>query len=327
MAQSFIIPECESKTPITRLIKIGDGMCAFTEDAVIQVHPPETVDPDRTLPNPPWTQQKFYSHGTANPTIARVFIQATDSMKTIGLKEPEVEHLTELCWSMATEILQAQAQLEAIKPRHDEIAAIIDSKKLPFNGRVISPFPTIENLDQAAKAFLLASKSALQRLAQIYSQFFGANITNPRFDSILKHLKKEHPDCTELIALVEAEEPKVKKIVDLRNGIEHPTKDFKTIIQNFRLRAKGVYPPEWGHTEETLTNIYDDMQQIPIYLINICEAFFLLCLMWHAEGPLPYIANEIPENKRDASCPVRYEVEIDISFFRGPATPPHKSGS
>jgi hypothetical protein len=210
------------------------------------------------------------------------------------------------------DLLSAEQIYQGLLPKYDYLKAQIQEGKLKRDGNVINPFPKIEGLELSAENFLQRTYAVIQGLARLYSVFFSAKISNPRFDKVLKELKSLHPDQTRIIDLVTAQLPTIEHLVLLRNGLEHPTPLLKTVISDFKLEVDGISPPQWGLSTGSMTSMIQEMPQIIDFLTCFSEVFSLTCLVGHVKEPFPYSINVLPEAEIDPQFPIKYLLEIDF---------------
>jgi len=295
---------------------LKDYMEVYKADHTFRIKTPEILDPEETVPNIPWIVSEFPGLGSANIIVARVFIQSAEALSQKSFKEPiDEKRILELMHACKEDLLVCESVLGKLTIEENSILEKIKRQELSLDGNAINPFPQIPDLEASVTTFLTAAKRACQRIAMVFGEFYKVEITNPRFDKMLAHLKQHRPDYCEYIQVLEDNLITVNIILDLRNFHEHPTKDKKTEISDFRLTTKGIRQPSWHVTGNPESPIISDMGMIVNFLIHLAESSFLHCL-WDKIGMgnwIPWHLVELPEGKRDKDCPIRYKLEIDIS--------------
>jgi len=293
---------------------LKDFMEVYKSDHTFRIQTPEILDPGETVPDIPWVVSEVPGVGSANPIVARVFVQSAEALaqKTFKTKVDD-KQILELMHACKEDLLICEGVHARLKPEYLDIVGKIERKELAQEGRVLNPFPQIPDLTAHATAFLTASKRASQRVAAMFSEFYGAQINNPRFDKILAHVTRHRPDYQKYIQFLDENLKTVTSILDLRNFQEHPTSSKKTTINNFRLTPKGIRPPSWQVTGNPESPMIDDMGTILEFMISFAESNFFYCLLDSIGGWIPWRLVELPEDKRNKDCPIRYKLEIDIS--------------
>jgi hypothetical protein len=306
--------------PIITLISVGDFLEVYKVDRTFRMQMPETLDPEETVPDMPSVITEIPDVGSGNPIVARVFIQTAEALKDKKFKtKVDAKRVTVLMHTCKEEILVCEGALKKLLPEYEAIIQKIEKRELQKDGRALNPFPMIPSLDSNASLFLTSAKRALQRIMDVFSEFYGAEITNPRFEKAIEFLIKQRSDYKDYIGFLNENEPSVRKIVDLRNYQEHPTKNKKTTISNFRLTPKGIRPPSWHVTDVPESPVIEEMKAVINFLIDFAETNLLFCLMDNLDGWVPYQVIEIPEEQRNKDCPVRYKLEIVWQNFIGRA--------
>lgn len=294
------------------------GLKSFMEvykiDHTFRIQTPEILDPEETVPDIPWVVSEIPDVGSANPIVARVFIQSADAIAQKTLKgKIDNKQILELMHACKEDLLICEDIYIRLKPEYLDILGRIERKELAQAGKALNPFPQISDLNASATAFLTSAKRATQRITAVFNEFYGTQITNPRFDKMLAHIRTHHPDYQEYIQFLEDNLKNVANILELRNFQEHPGPNKKTTINNSHLTPKGIRPPSWHVTGNLESPMIDDMRVILEFMICFAETNFFYCLLDNLGGWIPWHLIELAEDKRNADCPVRYKLEIDIS--------------
>lgn len=293
---------------------LKDFIEVYKSDHTFRIQTPEILDPEETVPDIPWVVSDIPKIGSANPIVARVFIQSADALakKTFKTKVDD-RQILELMHACKEDLLVCEAIHAGLKPEALDIVGMIERKELAREGKVLNPFPQIPDLSARATAFLTATKRACQRITAVFSEFYGVQITNPRFDKMLAHLKKQRPDNSKYIQFLEENIKNITNILDLRNFQEHPAPTKKTTIRNYRLTPHGIRPPSWHVSGNPESPMIGDMEVILDFMVYFSETNFFYCLLDNLGGRIPWRLVELPDDKRNKDCPVRYKLEIDIS--------------
>ncbi len=300
--------------PIIKMVGVTDFIEFYKVDKTFRGQTPENLDPEETVPDIPWVVSEIPDVGCGNPIVARVFIQTAEAIKDKTFKHTvNSKRLLESIHSCKEELIICETAFKKLLPEYEAILDKIRKRELEMDGKAINPFPQINSLDTNATLFLTSAKKSLQRIIDVFCEFYAAKITNPRFDKAKEFLRKHRPDLKNYLAFLDDTEKTVCNILDLRNYQEHPTKEKKTIISNFRLTPKGIRPPHWYVIGNPEAPIIETMREIIDFLIIFAEANFFFCITDNLGGWIPYCLIEIPEEKRNKDCPIRYQLEIDLS--------------
>lgn len=310
--------------PITGMYPAGPFMEVFKIDKTFRVHTPEALDPERKDPNMSFVVTPIENVGSGNPIVARVFIQASEALKSAILrKEINKEQVVilshackELLLSCEKARLEFNQKFEAIKKQIDE--------GIKKERNVIPAFPLIDNLDSITTIFLTNAKRFIETETKIVNEFFQTSFNGPRFDIIASWAKNKFGQ-NKFIEFLEETNDNLKLIIDLRNFQEHPKKDKKTHINNFRLLPHNqIGIPTWNVTGSEERYIGVDMQGIVNFLIEFSETLFFNCVMLNLVTNFPYKVTFVEEEKRDVNCPIKYKLEIDQDIFFGKSNSPSK---
>ena len=93
----------------------------------------------------------------------------------------------------------------------------------------------MDSLETKSKEFLYAAKNSLRDIALIFEPLFGKKFDGADFSKIRKWASVELGSEVPVTQLISADELWIKKIVDMRNAVEHPKKTNCLNINNFDL--------------------------------------------------------------------------------------------
>jgi hypothetical protein len=142
-----------------------------------------------------------------------------------------------------------------------------------------------------------------------------------RFDKVLKWARVEFGDSDPFtIMLKEDESTWIKKIIKMRNAVEHPGGHSGVLhIENFDAieddRKILIIEPVWYLKSEEKVPIAYEMDVMVLNLLTFCEETLILCLEKFKKG-FPIMLVEIPEKDRDEKCPIRFRMTIDQSKLK-----------
>jgi len=284
----------------------------YKVDRTFKALTPDDVDPKRTKPNVPWAWAITDDAGSANPIIARVFIQCAEALKDKKLTRGDSENI-KISLHTAKEDLRKceKAFLKVAAAQNAIVEEIQKTGGLKIERRVVNNLPQVAHLEDEATVFLINAKRAVQNIAEVLNDFFGITIKNGNFSIGIKQLRALQPSPDELLKVLDIFEPKIKRIVDMRNSQEHMPK--KTFVENFRLTADAILPPSWRINPEPDAEILPEMHSMIGEIIELAECCFFHGLIQNLEpfGPFQYVVEEIPlEHRNGTALLLRCELQF-----------------
>lgn len=260
---------------------------------------------------------KISDQGTANPVVARLSVQTNELLgfcprgdefhqSVLSLYHDHIQkHLLEcdqIAQSIAQEVLRIDEELGEAGP------------KTQAQGRVIE-VPNVLRLIPRVEQFLYCSKSVLRDLAKIFALFFDKSFQEARYDKIIAWTEKEFgPQCELARMLREDHDLWIKKLVAMRNAVEHPGGHSGYLhIHNISLvptdhpKYPILEPPTWHLNDDPKESLVDGLLTFVSNLLELCEDTLVICITMSG---LPAIVEfaKIPEEQRELNCPVRIKV-------------------
>jgi len=257
--------------------------------------------------------------GSKNSIVARIFIQTHEALKNALLKkELNKEEIIVLSHSCKEFLLSCEKAFLEFNEKYGECKRKFEEGKVKRERNILSEFPTIDNLDQIAAVFLSNAKKIIETEAKIVNGFFNTSFNGPRFDVIIKWAEENIPDKTEFITFLKSTNDELWYITDLRNHQEHPQKDRKTHINNFRILPDNqIGLPSWYVTGNEEADMRSDMSHAIEFLMQFFEVLMFHCILINLDTKFPFKVTEVPEGQRDKNCPIRYKLEIDPEMIFG----------
>lgn len=303
--------------PILQMCSLKNCMEIYKTDATFQIRTPENLDPKEIDPNMHATSTLSANVGASNIIVARVFLQQYNAMSNKSFPNSvSQENIIELLHQAKELLLSCEFSLNDLKSAIIKQEEIISSGNLVIKGNICNSFPIVENLETSATNFLTNAKGFLRRCSCIIDEFYKTNIKEPHFHKIFSWAKKNNAFDPSFLSFLKHQEQIIDKIITMRNAQEHPKKNFKLIIENFKLKPnKKIFPPSWTLiTKEKSYNptpILSEMNEIIKYLIAFSENIILFCIISNEKTWIPYKVIEIPLKDRDSNCPIKYQLVID----------------
>lgn len=260
---------------------------------------------------------KISDQGTANPIVARLCVQTSELIKfcprgeefhksVLSLFHDQVQkHLLE-CDQIAQDISKEVLEIDA------ELGS--DGLKTQAQGRVIE-VPHIIRLTPKVEQFLYCAKSALRDLAHIFDLFFEQKFDAARYDKMVTWASKEFGDDSELTRILKQDHDLwIKKLVAMRNAVEHPGGHSGHLhIHNIAL-AQPEHPkypileaPRWNLNDEPEEPLVESLLTATSNILELSEDLLVICITMSGIPDMVGFA-EIPEDERDPACPIRLRV-------------------
>jgi hypothetical protein len=297
-----------------------DYMEVYAVRATYRVSAPDNLDPARTVPNMPWSNSTNVTVGASNPIVARVVIQSIEALDNWPLRNADPKILKRHVHACKEEALACETAYNRLKPQYDAAVRRIEEGKLAVQANVID-CPSLPTLRDDVATFLTSAKRALQSVGDIFNQFYVPDnkkplVANANFEFAIARLETSQPPNQQFIDYLKKVVPIVKRFVDLRNGLEHPSGAKATQVQDFRITPKGIAGPTWGRT--TLVSegpVLEEMHTFLDFVIAFFECVFFFGLLNDIVLNIPLEARPVAESDIDPECPVRYRL---TPIFGGP---------
>lgn len=259
--------------------------------------------------------QKISNYGTSTPAVARTVVQGCELLQSFPIKDEIEENVKNALFELKRHLLKCvhirdNVEGEVLKGRKNIAENGLDFQSA---GRAVT-LPSVTELESQAESFLQAAKLAIQECAKVLGVFFDKSF-DYRFHKIAKWFQKALGVDDLLTKCVISWEPWVKRIVDMRNAVDHPQDKpgGKLITYDFQLLRNDVdhdvCEPLWALSGESPRLILTDLDTIIEGIIRLSEDILTACLLKN-RGRFPLYVYEIPENERDKSCPIRLRTGI-----------------
>jgi len=270
--------------------------------------------------------QQVADYGTAHPIAARLSLQTQDLLPFFNLTDKQQAEVFGLFFSnLQPKLMTCFRIMEQLTKEVRERQKKIDETGIEFQaqGRVYT-LPSIIGLQHHAETFLYNGKSVLRDLTDIFSILFSKNFKKEaRFDKVLQWVRKEFGPDDSLTKRLETDANTwIKKIVSMRNAVEHPGGYSGILhIENFSSMEEGrailVIEPRWYLNSEEKIPIVHEMNVFVTNLLTLCEDILILSLEKFKTGS-PIVITEIPEDERDPNCPKRLKMAMDKAGVKSP---------
>ncbi len=259
--------------------------------------------------------QKVSNYGTSTPAVARTLLQGSEILRFFSTPEDQKD--------AAKVILQEiQRHLVRCVELRDRIAGDVKAGRnqleksgLEFQsgGRAVT-LPGVADLQSNAESFLQSAKLAIRETARLVEPFYKEKHDH-RFQKLASWARTKFGESDDFTKAIKHWEPWVKRIIDMRNAVDHPRDQpgGKLFTQNFRLTGTHHKPdlldPTWNLAGEPESQVLPDMDNIIEGIIRLGEEI-LVGLFYKLACDFPFVIYEIPVEQRDPSCPTRLRVTL-----------------
>jgi len=301
---------------IKRMVGMDGFMEIYTVHATYRVKTPDHLDPERAVPNMPWSQSAHSLAGASNPIVARIFLQSIEAMGNWSLRNGNVEAVKRHLHACKEEAIICEGAYKNLKPAYDAAIAQVNDRKLNVQRNMVE-CPSLPNLRDEATAFLTSAKRALQFVGDVFNQFYAPDgkkplVNNANFNYAITRLENSQPANQALLDYLRKVEPVTKRFVDLRNGLEHQNETVFTVIENFQLTPKGIAPPSWRRNSLAVDGpVLEEMHFFIQFLIEFCENVFFFGLLDNIAPnfSIGFQVEQLADDKVDPECPIRFRLK------------------
>lgn len=262
----------------------------------------------------PFQISKISDQGTANPIVARLSVQTSELVKFCPRGEEFHKSVLELFHDhIQKQLLECDQVAKEIAQEILDIDTELGKGgiKKQAGGRVVD-LPHVMRLTPRVEQFLYCAKSALRDLARIFKLFFGKEFDSARYDKVIEWAEEEFGRESELVKILRQDHDLwIRKLISMRNAVEHPGGHSGHLhIHNITLVPPDHpnYPileaPSWHLNDEPKEPIVEYLLSTVSNILEFCEDVLVICITMSGLPKMIGFA-EIPEAKRDPSCPIR----------------------
>ncbi len=251
--------------------------------------------------------QKLSNRGTSTPAVARTFVQGCEILEFFDIKDEQKDKAKGALFDLQRHLVRCVEVRDLVAQEIKRAVAQVD-----HCGRAIT-LPSVPDLHSCAESFLESAKLAISKTASLVTAFYGVRLDH-RYHKFANWAEREFGPDDQLTVTARNWEPWVKRIVDMRNAVEHPDEKpgGQLMTENFTLRQHGttfeLVQPAWGLSGEPLQPLVPEMDEMIEGTIELGEDI-LVCLFNKLKVAFPLVVREIPPQERDPACPVRLRVE------------------
>jgi hypothetical protein len=293
------------RSPIREMCVIGGSMHVIKDQGIYRIQLADEIDPQRTNPAIPNTQQQVLSYGTDCTFVCQMLMTAKRLFDCKVLGDAfDCARAIDLTFEALKDVVGMHEIRLGLVATLDAITASLPG--LTPKNRALS-VPTAGSVRELVETFIQKADHANCDLFDIAKLFYPDGIGKRWFESLLALIKQKYgPDAPFTKFLTDAL-PFLKMIRNARNSIEHPKADQRieifdvTLLPNGQLRppALEVIHPD---TPQPVMAVVDFMAQSVEQLVETFE-LMLAFLCGHSVKPivgLPVQVVRYPEDLQKA---------------------------
>jgi hypothetical protein len=312
----------EGTGPIRAMLSTGELLEMYKADKTFRIETPETIDPERTNPNAPFTVRTVQNVGTSNRIVARVLLQGVQLLNFALMPQDQMTAIRKQLHQCKELLLRAEASaaqvssnIEAIE-KQMRLAGINPTEPIPLKDGRVAKTPHVENLESDCSNFLVEVNRAIRVISALPSLFILLKKTDNNFDHLGKTLADEIGGDEVVTKFVKAAAGEVRHLVEMRNYLEHPN-GKRTIINNFQLLPDGrLRPPTWHLSDEPPLPIARDMSAMIDLLIEVTEELLIHLVIYRGRERMIFSVQEITADQMDRDFPVKYKLVAYLKSLR-----------
>ena len=304
----------DDTSPITGMVVIGKMMNVIKADSIYEVRLADEIDPNRTNPSIPNTQQKILSVGSESEVVGRILLTARNLFKATYLpKNINCDEALQLSLEILKDIVAMSELCASLK--EDERVSMAGIKDNRTTDRSVL-LPSIKNLHHGCAGFVQKADHALSKLYSVALIFFP-KARKPFFEGFSETLIVLYGNGDPFAQCILGTIPFLKFVRATRNCIEHPKRDQRIVVRDFSFEPSGeISLPSieviHGRSPHPAISISAFMGDITASLIDVTEGMIAgICSkrVDNSHGGAPFEVVELPEPMRQAKF-VRYSYGI-----------------
>ncbi|MFT4275405.1 MAG: hypothetical protein QM576_03520 [Rhodopseudomonas sp.] len=313
-ALSMEIGEPGERSTITEFVKIADKLHIVTGSAIYRVMLADEIDPERTNPAVPNSQQKVLHYGSESPLVCKTLLTAKQLFGE-GSPLADKSDAIRLSFECLRDLVALADSAQAFSEEETSVRSRSFETRDQHRSLIL---PSTPNLAASCKEFILKSDHSLQSLFGIAKLFYGANLKG-WFEGLHSEICRHHGKDTQYCELSREVAVFCKSIRTTRNCIEHPKKNERVDVVDYSLTPRNeVIPPQISVTHPSFNQqailVSDYMRQVTDHISDIFEilvAFMCSRNLRNLPESIPFLYDvvEMPENTR-ANKLVRFRYEI-----------------
>lgn len=258
--------------------------------------------------------QKTSNYGTSTPAVARTALQGSELLKFFDRSEPEKEAAILVLFELQRHLVKCVEIRDQLAAEVSACHLEVESQGFKQAGSQTVSLPGVGDLQSKSETFLQSAKLAVAETGNLTKPFYGEGFSH-KYQRFLTWAETKFGALDDFAALVGSWEPYVKRVVEMRNAVDHPSEAprGRLITTNFCITHGATGPelidPSWGLTGEPLRPILTDFDAIIEKTIVLGENV-LVRLFYKLKVNSPLEIRDIPIHQRDPANPRRLTVGI-----------------
>lgn len=306
--------DLEDGDSIQEMIPRENGLFLISVKKILRIRTPDDLDPALEHDDAPWEQSVYLPHGSSDPIVARTILQ-TAKLAEIFFNNGSEEYvrLSDISWEIMNSLVSLRMVRERLDRQISEIVSTVENDIEKYTkGKSPPPLPIVKYYDIEFRSFVNEVRRALSTISDLFSVLTPKDFSSGHFHKAQEWAAQERGKDSLLAQMLASDQRWIKTWIDVRIAIEHPTRENYIETLNFSLEAdRTIRLPTWRFINPNYDmarpqNLLDVFE----FCINNVLKFFEDLLIVLSDGHLPkkhkIVAEEIPEENRDANAPMRY---------------------
>jgi hypothetical protein len=257
------IGEKDDLSAIVEMCVVDRQLYVIKEGGIYCIALADTIDPSRTNPSIPNSQQRILQLGSRSTLVQRTLLQAHQLLKSEFLP-PHID--CDKGMVFAIEFLKQLAVIEAQSAHLDELVLRLNEGFERDQGRGTSlSVPAVGNLPGSCKSFIHGADHALRTLWNLVNLFYPSVKLRSWPEKLSVHLEATCGAADTFAAYVRTSSRFLKFVRNARNALEHPEAG-EVVVADYALKSDGmVHLPE-------ITVVHNETPQPPIPITMFMRA-------------------------------------------------------
>jgi hypothetical protein len=286
---------------VVRMFPVDERLFIVKERAVYALQLADQIDPGRTTPSIPDSQQRVFDRGATDPIVARLLLTAHVLFRKQQLGENfDEQRAMKLAWDLTKQLAAMDVLREDLEIAQSDATDAFRAG--PHIDRALK-LPTVANLEAQFHAFAQKLGHAVDTLKQI-SRLFYPGLSKKWIDGLCALTKEKLGAQDPFSAFVGEVAPLLLNWRELRNLIEHedPSRSARAVdfhmLSDGTINAPMLEVQRVGHERERVpliqfmsTTIHNLTVVAEALMAHLCNANIKDC------GPWPVFVMSHPEEE------------------------------
>lgn len=235
-AISMKVGSAQDKSAISEMVAVDGRLHLVTEKAIYRIELADHIDPARSNPTIPNSQQQVLNIGAADPIVGKILLTGKVLFKKMYLGDTFDEKAAlSLAWDITKDVATMAAIQEELRAH---VQSITSAGQVPHAARDGLALPTTPRLEQWFHAYLQKLGHTVDMLAKMARLFFP-DLPKKWVDALADLAIERYGSEHTFSQFMTAAGPALLFMRSLRNAVEHPKPDCHIKIFDFRLLANG----------------------------------------------------------------------------------------